>query len=125
MALPSDRFPLLIGACLALLGVILGAFAAHFLKAQLTANGTWEAWHIALFYQWVHALALLALGASGAVRRGPVFCWLLGVLLFSGSLYLLALEPAQSWAGPVTPLGGLMFIVGWIWFIVHLLKKES
>jgi uncharacterized membrane protein YgdD (TMEM256/DUF423 family) len=125
MTLSSDRLPLLLGACLGLLGVILGAFAAHFLKARLIANGTSEAWQIALFYQWVHALALLALGASGAVRRGPVFCWLLGVLFFSGSLYLLALDPALRWAGPVTPLGGLMLIVGWIWFIVHLLRRNA
>lgn len=121
----SPRLAQLLGACLALLGVILGAFAAHFLKARLVANGTWDAFHTGLYYQWFHSLALLALGAAEAVRRGPVICWTLGVLFFSGSLYLLALDPTQHWAGPITPLGGLMFIVGWVWFIIPLLRREA
>jgi uncharacterized membrane protein YgdD (TMEM256/DUF423 family) len=123
MSPPSRRLPQLVGAFLALLGVILGAFAAHFLKPQLLANGTWDAFHTGLYYQWFHALALLALGAAGAVRRGPIVCWTLGVVFFSGSLYLLSLDPSLHWAGPVTPLGGLMFIVGWVWFIVQLLRQ--
>ncbi len=120
-----SRPALLIGAFLGLVGVILGAFAAHFLKARLMANGTWDAFHTGIYYQWFHALALLALGAGGAIRRGPAICWTLGVVCFSGSLYILSLNPTAIWAGPITPLGGLLFIVGWVWLIVNLLKKAA
>jgi uncharacterized membrane protein YgdD (TMEM256/DUF423 family) len=115
------RVSQLLGAGLALLGVILGAFAAHILKPRLMAQGGWDAFHTGVYYQWFHALALLAL--AGTARRGPVVCWSLGVLFFSGSLYVLSLDPSQRWMGPVTPLGGLLFIVGWVWFIINLLKK--
>ena len=125
MTLPLPRVAQLIGAILALFGVILGAFAAHFLKARLVANGAWDAYHTGLYYQWFHALALLCVGAAGPVRLGPVVCWTLGVFFFSGSLYLLSLDPTQKWAGPITPLGGLFFIIGWAWFIVNLLKNRD
>jgi uncharacterized membrane protein YgdD (TMEM256/DUF423 family) len=62
---------------------------------------------------------------SRQLKRGPAICWLLGVLLFSGSLYLLTTHPSQVWAGPVTPLGGLLFIAGWIWFIVDRAKSKE
>jgi uncharacterized membrane protein YgdD (TMEM256/DUF423 family) len=117
------RLAILIGTFFSLLGVILGAFAAHFLKARLIAEGTVDAWQIALHFQWFHALALLALGQGTLLRRGPIVCWTVGVLLFSGSLYLLALDTTQKWAGPLTPLGGLFFIIGWVWFLVHLFRK--
>jgi uncharacterized membrane protein YgdD (TMEM256/DUF423 family) len=52
-----------------------------------------------------------------------VICWLIGVVLFSGSLYLLALDSTQKWAGPLTPLGGLFLIAGWAWLWINLLKK--
>jgi uncharacterized membrane protein YgdD (TMEM256/DUF423 family) len=72
-----------------------------------------------------HALSLLAAGQTLNVRRGTVILWLLGVVCFSGSLYLLALDPAQKWAGPITPLGGLFLIAGWAWLWISLLRKPS
>ena len=129
MAPISDRLALRLGAIFALFAVILGAMAAHkgdrFLYDYLAENGRLEAWHTATFYQWVHALALLAIGQTRTARRGTVICWLIGVVLFSGSLYILALDPSQKWVGPLTPLGGLSLILGWIWLWVSLLKKPS
>jgi uncharacterized membrane protein YgdD (TMEM256/DUF423 family) len=117
------RLAVIIGSFFSLLGVLLGAFAAHFLRPRLVAEGTIEVWQTAILYQWLHALALLALGQGTLLRRGPIVCWTVGILLFSGSLYLLALDTTQKWAGPLTPLGGLFFIIGWVWFLVHLFRK--
>ena len=115
----------LFGSVLALLGVVLGAFGAHFLRPVLTANGplSVEAWQTGIFYQWAQALTFLAL--AGRVRPGPAVCWLLGVFFFSGSLYVLALYPSFWWAGPVTPIGGTLLIVGWILFISDLIFRKE
>jgi uncharacterized membrane protein YgdD (TMEM256/DUF423 family) len=78
-----------------------------------------DVWNKAVFYQFIHAIALLVLALCGSVNRGA--CWLLfvGIVLFSGSLYLLALIPqARDWLGPVTPVGGLCFLAGWAWLII-------
>jgi uncharacterized membrane protein YgdD (TMEM256/DUF423 family) len=111
------------GAALALLGVMLGAFGAHALKALLRERQMVEVWQTGVYYQWFHALALLA--TSGNLKRGPATCWLLGVLLFSGSLYLLAIAPVPLWVGALTPLGGMLFIAGWIWFMVDLARRKN
>ena len=124
MASTSDRLALRLGALLGLFGVILGALAAHGPVHDFLANHHHlDLWHTALFYQWVHALALLAVGQGRAARRGTVICWLIGVVLFSGSLYILALDSTQKWAGPLTPLGGLILIAGWAWLWLNLLKR--
>lgn len=104
-------------------GVALGAFGAHGLKATLEARGRLDDWHTAVFYQLVHALALLALGiwarvepshrASRSLRTVGVL-FQCGVLFFSGSLYLLGLGVPVRWLWPVTPLGGVCFLAGWI-----------
>jgi len=123
----ASSFPLVaqrLGAFLGLLGVILGAFGAHALKSILTRNDTLDVWHTAVLYQFVHALAMLALGQGTALRLGTLNCWLIGVVLFSGSLYVLALDPTQRWAGPLTPLGGTALIVGWGWLLFDLRKSE-
>src|SRR5271156_4285531 len=126
MAPTSDRLALRLGALLGLFGVILGALAAHGpVHDFLDRRHHLDLWQTALFYQWVHALALLAVGQARTARRGTVICWLVGVVLFSGSLYILALDSNQIWAGPLTPLGGLILIAGWILLWVNLLKKSS
>jgi uncharacterized membrane protein YgdD (TMEM256/DUF423 family) len=119
----SPKTAQLYGAVLALLGVALGAFGAHALKPLLLRNQTLDGWQTAVHYQWFHALALLAL--SRRLQRGPAICWLIGTLCFSGSLYILTTNPEQKWAGPITPLGGLLFIVGWIWFIVDRIRAKD
>src|SRR5580658_568366 len=110
----SDRLALRLGAILGFFGVILGALAAHgSVRDFLDRQNHLDLWYTALFYQWVHALALLAVGQGRTARRGTVICWLVGGVLFSGSLYVLALDSNQKWAGPLTPLGGLILIAGW------------
>ena len=126
MAPTSDRLALRLGALFGLFGVILGALAAHGpFHDFLDRHHHLDLWHTALFYQWFHALALLAVGQARTARRGTVICWLIGVVLFSGSLYILALDPNQKWAAPLTPLGGLVLIAGWGWLWIHLIRKPS
>ncbi len=121
----SDRLAQRLGAIFAFFGVALGALAAHGpVHDYLERRGSLEIWHTALFQQWVHALALLALSHQRSARRGCVICWLVGVVLFAGSLYLLALDPTQKWAGPLTPLGGLFLLGGWAFLWFSLLKKS-
>ena len=105
------------GALSAAVAVGLGAFAAHGLRARLTPDllATFE---IGVRYQMYHALALLAVAwaetrwTSGAIGAAGVL-FLIGTLIFSGSLYVLVLT-GQKWLGAVTPLGGLAFIAGWL-----------
>ena len=113
---------LAIAACYGATGVALGAFGAHGLRSRLGAAGI-ETWQTAVTYHLIHALALLLVGLwlrlGSAAEPGPgpllVAGWsfALGVLLFSGSLYVLALGGPRL-LGPVTPLGGTAFIAGWL-----------
>lgn len=113
---------LVIAALFGLLSVMLGAFAAHGLKAKLSASAL-SAFETGVHYQMYHALALLAV--VGVLRwLGPTttlvaagWAFVLGVVLFSGSLYGLALG-GPRWLGPVTPLGGLSFMLGWCLLLV-------
>ena len=106
-----------IAAALCFLAVALGAFGAHSLRSALEARGMADVWNKAVFYQFIHAVALLVLALYGTLNRGA--CWLLlaGILLFSGSLYLLALTNLR-WLGAVTPFGGLCFLGGWAWLVL-------
>jgi uncharacterized membrane protein YgdD (TMEM256/DUF423 family) len=105
---PDVRQNLIAAGVLGFTGVTLGAFGAHALKETLTTHGTTSTWQTAVLYHLVHAVALLAL----PVGRWPGRCWIAGVVLFSGSLYWLALGGPKA-LGPVTPLGGLAFLAGW------------
>src|SRR5438045_5845774 len=106
-----------IAAALCFLAVALGAFGAHSLKSTLELRGMLDVWNKAVLYHFVHAIALLVLALHGTVNRGA--WWLLfdGILLFSGSLYLMALANLR-WLGAVTPIGGLCFLAGWAWLII-------
>ena len=94
------------------LGVSLGAFGAHGLHETLVRNGHVDTWEKAVLYHFVHALALLVLGFSSAPLRFASFAFLSGIILFSGSLYVLSLTNFSQ-LGAVTPLGGLAFLGGW------------
>jgi len=108
-----------IAAALCFLAVALGAFGAHALRGTLEGRGMMDAWNKAVFYQFIHAIALLVLALYGTINRGACLLLLVGIFLFSGSLYLLALIPqARGWLGAVTPLGGLCFLAGWAWLVV-------
>lgn len=96
--------------------VLLGAFGAHALHDILGVRGR-DIWHTAVNYHAWHALALaLAVGLGrGRSRRVAIAAFAIGIVLFSGSLYALALG-APRWCGVITPFGGLAFIVGWLAF---------
>jgi uncharacterized membrane protein YgdD (TMEM256/DUF423 family) len=113
---------LLVAALYGAAGVALGAFGAHGLRSRLSGDDL-AVWQTAVSYHLVHALALLSAGlwlriaAADAALHTPLavsgWSFVAGVLLFSGSLYLLALG-GPKWLGPVTPLGGVAFILGWL-----------
>ena len=111
------RFFLLFGAVAAGLAVAAGAFGAHTLEGRVTA-GRLEVFETAVRYQMYHALALLFVGwaartlEASALLAGAGWCFIAGILVFSGSLYLLVLTDA-GWLGAVTPLGGAAFLAGW------------
>ncbi len=107
----------LYGAISGFLGVAFGAFGAHGLASQVDARAL-EVFETGARYQMFHSLALLALGAleNGKRSRGTTvagWAFVAGIVVFSGSLYLLAVT-GQRWLGAVTPLGGISFMVGWI-----------
>jgi uncharacterized membrane protein YgdD (TMEM256/DUF423 family) len=106
-----------LAALLCFLAVALGAFGAHALKATLEAHGMGDVWNKAVLYHFIHALALFVLALLTNSNRG--IWWLLcaGIILFSGSLYLMALTNMR-WLGAITPLGGLCFLAGWAWLMV-------
>jgi uncharacterized membrane protein YgdD (TMEM256/DUF423 family) len=111
----TARLILLVAGLLGFTGVALGAFGAHALKETLTTRGSVATWQTAVLYHLVHAVALLAVAsqAGGPINaRWIALCWSAGVVLFSGSLYWLALGGPKL-LGPVTPLGGLAFLAGW------------
>jgi uncharacterized membrane protein YgdD (TMEM256/DUF423 family) len=117
-----------IGAALGGLSVVLGAFAAHGLKsrfAELTAGDFQprDVFDLAVRYHAVHALALLfattMFNSIHAKRSANAACWafLVGILVFSGSLYLLGVTGVR-WLGAITPIGGVSMIVGWVMLAV-------
>jgi uncharacterized membrane protein YgdD (TMEM256/DUF423 family) len=118
-----------------LTGVALGAMGAHALAGRLAERGMTHAWETAADYHLFHAAALLGVAAcvralvgSGSQDAASLVwagrCWAAGILLFSGSLYLLALG-GPRWLGPVTPLGGVAFMAGWVCAIVAAYGKED
>jgi uncharacterized membrane protein YgdD (TMEM256/DUF423 family) len=115
----NARFCLLVAALALAAAVALGAFGAHAIKDRLAAEML-ATYHTAVQYHFWHALGLLGVGVL--MSRSPDdsalrwVAWLLiaGLLLFSGSLYVLALTGA-SWLGALTPLGGVAFIAAWLW----------
>ena len=108
-----------LGALNMALAVLLGAFGAHGLKAKVTPEQlAW--WHTACEYQVYHALALFGIGVLIAAQpqwsmaKNSAWCLQLGIIIFSGSLYAMTLG-APRWFGAITPIGGLAFIIGWLW----------
>jgi uncharacterized membrane protein YgdD (TMEM256/DUF423 family) len=124
MRQPSPATGVLIGLAGAS-AVMLGAFGAHALRSVLDAQGS-ELWHTAVSYHFWHALALMlaAFAGPGRARRVALTAFPLGIVVFSGSLYALALG-APRWFGAITPLGGVSFIVGWLALGVALAPQLS
>ena len=108
----NRRAALLVAGATGFLGIALGAFGAHALKGLLEANHGRDLWNTAVLYHLVHAPVLLWLARGTVVAAAPFLCVTLGILLFSGSLYALALSKI-AWIGAITPIGGLLLMAGW------------
>ena len=116
----------LLGSMLALSAVLFGAFGAHSLREILSAHDAIQTWETAVRYQMWHALALILLSMIPEPQSMPKMagsCFLVGSLLFSGSLYGLALD-GPKWLGPVTPLGGLCLMIGWLLLVYSSYKDK-
>jgi uncharacterized membrane protein YgdD (TMEM256/DUF423 family) len=128
----GTSFPLLAAGVLGLSGVALGALGAHALKATLLERGMMQSWETAARYHIVHAVALLGLAAwarasgaqSGRLMTWIAGCWAGGVVLFSASIYWLCLG-GPRWLGPVTPLGGVALMAGWLLVILAAFAKRG
>jgi uncharacterized membrane protein YgdD (TMEM256/DUF423 family) len=124
----STRLILQLAALLGGLAVAIGAFGAHGLRPMLEASGRFDTFETAVRYQFYHTLALLVVGVLAVARpelRGPVgttaALWLGGMLLFSGSLYLLCFTGITK-LGAVAPIGGLLLIGGWVRLLLLVSK---
>ncbi len=126
---PVARLFIVLGSVNAALAVIFGAFGAHALKARLSPEML-SVYHTGAQYHFYHALGMLLIGVlatqlqnSGALRL-PGFLMLAGIVLFSGSLYLLAIT-GVTWLGAITPLGGIAFIAAWVLLAISALRATS
>ena len=111
------------------LAVGLGAFGAHSLESLLTQNGRLDTFQTAVNYHFYHTLALVGIGILALIKpdwKGIPFaawCMVLGIVVFSGSLYFLSLS-GITWLGAITPLGGLAFILGWCSLVYLIIKNK-
>ena len=122
----KNRTILISGAIFMALSVLLGAFGAHALKTRLTPE-MMQIYQIGVEYQFYHAMGLLFTGIIGFqinskwVSRSAIFLGI-GIILFSGSLYLIALSGIKA-IGAITPIGGLLFVAGWISLAIGVWKR--
>jgi len=112
---PAARIRL--AALVLFLGIALGAFGAHGLEERLTANDRIDTWETATLYHLIHGLALFVLATLPGRPLG-YYWFLAGIVIFSGSLYALALTDISK-LGAITPIGGISFLVGWARWIFH------
>ena len=120
---------LLIASALGAVAVMLGAFGAHSFKSILEANGTLETFNTAVKYHFFHTLAMILVALlmdkyASKLLEYSAISMLAGIVLFSGSLYILALSGVTKW-GVVAPFGGLAFIVGWVLLFAGVYKGGS
>lgn len=120
-----------VGAFFGMTAIILGAFGAHALKATLSTEQL-QTFETGVKYQMYHALFLLFVGMySGmSAKKKKAVAWLvaLGVIFFSGSIYLLATNAVQGVnkiIGPITPIGGMLLIIGWLVLLIDFIRRKS
>ena len=118
------RAALMVAGATGFLGIALGAFGAHALKGLLEVHHAREIWNTAVLYHLVHAPVLLWLARCQVVLQIPFSFFALGILLFSGSLYLLAIT-GITWLGAITPIGGLLLMAGWAFIAWSGFRSES
>jgi uncharacterized membrane protein YgdD (TMEM256/DUF423 family) len=119
-------------AILGVTGVILGAFGAHALERMVSPENV-ETFETGVRYHLLHAVMIAVIGVwaqfgyKKALKRAA-WCFLIGIILFSGSIYLLSIREIfdlGSWLGPITPIGGTLFIAGWIFLLLASYQKSS
>jgi uncharacterized membrane protein YgdD (TMEM256/DUF423 family) len=117
---------------LGIMAVVLGAFGAHGLRGKISADEL-KTWDTAVQYHFYHVLALLFLSTFARFNSRLInvssWCFTFGIILFSGSLYILASKnilniTQTSFIGPITPLGGVFFIIGWICLLLATIKNK-
>ena len=113
-----------IAAAAGFLAVALGAFGAHGLKEILTQNSMTVIWDKAVFYHFIHAVMLFVIAGRKPIAAGAWWSFLAGIVIFSGSLYLLAVTN-WKWFGAITPVGGLSLLAGWAWLFVSAGKNNA
>ena len=121
------RLCFVLGCLFAFVGVALGAFGAHILKNRLTSEML-DIFEVGVRYQMVHAFALFVVAwasshwgnANFSISASLFVC---GIILFSGSLYLLSLTGA-GWLGAITPVGGMMFLLGWFYLALTIWRTR-
>ncbi len=124
-----SRIFLIFAGFFGLTGIILGALGAHALEEILHARETVVAWETAVRYHFFHTAALMAaavwirLEPSARLARFGAWCWVAGILIFCGTLYILALG-GPGFLGPVTPAGGILFMIGWALFGIGAWKTS-
>lgn len=123
-------YPVFLGAIFGMLSVALGAFGAHGLKSMIDKIGEngLANWETAVRYQFFHALALIFVGLltpylSSGIRTAVIWCFVIGILIFSGTLYALVLS-GMRWLGAITPIGGTLMIIGWLLLAVAAWKAK-
>lgn len=120
---------LIIGAVISLLSVVIGAFGAHGLEKLLTENGRVETFETAVRYQFYHALGIILIGLTTVhfphkLIRTSVWLMIIGIIIFSGSLYIYSLTQIKIFV-MITPLGGVSFILGWVFYILGIVKTQK
>jgi uncharacterized membrane protein YgdD (TMEM256/DUF423 family) len=128
MIMFKPAFYLRLAAVSGAIAVVLGAFGAHMLRDRLSEKSM-AVFHTANQYHFYHTLALLAAGLLYSRKPDPRLLWssaffTAGILVFSGSLYTLAMAEQYRWLGMITPLGGVCFIIGWLMLLAGLRGKE-
>lgn len=125
----NTKLYLIAGSALMALAVAFGAFGAHIVQDILSPS-RFQVYQTAVEYHFYHALGLLILGSVISKTEISIWmkwsgiCFIAGILIFSGSLYMLTLTDT-GWLGAITPIGGVTFILGWIFFGIGSYKNYS
>jgi uncharacterized membrane protein YgdD (TMEM256/DUF423 family) len=120
---------IVLGAVNGFLAVALGAFGAHGLAQTLQANDRVATWETAVNYHMYHALAMFAVAwlvsqTTTSIVPAAGWCFLLGIVIFSGSLYALSITNITR-LGAITPIGGVLFLIGWVLLAVAGWKMKA
>jgi len=126
MVMKSRSLSLMSGSLLGLLAVVLGAYGSHGLPEDMPPELI-DSYSVGVRYQFVHALLLLIIGYLPRENTVPFripFTFFTGVVLFSGSIYILVTVEGTSYLGPVTPIGGVIIIAGWIQLLILQVRQS-